>query len=96
MNVNSIIQITIIVVVIMNIIISLSDPNYECAPKLNHTITFLELMSRFHFDHYVDFHVDHHIDNYIDHHVDFHFDHYVDFHVDHHVDHPIGISMSSG
>ena len=27
--------------------IFLADPNYVCAPKLNHTITFLELMSRF-------------------------------------------------
>merc|ERR1719381_261915 len=27
-------------------VLPMSDPNYVCAPKLNHTITFLELMSR--------------------------------------------------
>jgi len=27
-------------------VLPMSDPNYACAPKLNHTITFLELMSR--------------------------------------------------
>lgn len=27
-------------------VLPMSDPNYKCAPKLNHTITFLELMSR--------------------------------------------------
>jgi len=27
-------------------VLPMSDPNYKCAPKLNHTITFLELVSR--------------------------------------------------